>query len=40
MVELRSNTCSLPGAEMRQAMYSAVVGNETWGEDPTVNLLV
>lgn len=40
MIELRSDTCSMPDEEMRQAMCGAALGNETWGEDPTVNLLV
>ena len=39
-IELRSDTCSVPDEEMRRAMQCAQVGNESWGEDPTVNRLV
>lgn len=38
-VELRSDTCTRPTPEMRQAMADAEVGNASWGEDPTVNAL-
>lgn len=38
-VELRSDTFSLPTDAMRQAIASAVVGDDMVGEDPTVNAL-
>lgn len=38
-IELRSDTMTLPTKEMMQAIYSARVGDETWGEDPTVTEL-
>jgi threonine aldolase len=39
MVDLRSDTLTRPTAAMRQAMASAEVGDDQYGEDPTVNLL-
>lgn len=39
VVDLRSDTITLPTDEMRQAMASAVVGDDVYGEDPTVNQL-
>ncbi len=38
-VELRSDTFSLPEPAMRQAMASAELGDDVFGEDPTVNVL-
>ncbi len=38
-VDLRSDTVTRPTAEMRQAMFDAEVGDDVYGEDPTVNLL-
>ena len=39
VVDLRSDTVTRPTAEMRAAMAEAVVGDDVYGEDPTVNLL-
>ncbi|XP_029454991.1 probable low-specificity L-threonine aldolase 2 isoform X2 [Rhinatrema bivittatum] len=39
VVDLRSDTVSKPSAEMRQAMAEAEVGDDVYGEDPTVNEL-
>ena len=39
IVDLRSDTVTLPTAEMRQAMAAAEVGDDVMGEDPTVNRL-
>ena len=39
MLDLRSDTATLPTREMRAAMASAEVGDEQWREDPTVNEL-
>ncbi len=39
MIDLRSDTVTLPTAEMRQAMYQAEVGDDVFGEDPSVNRL-
>src|SRR6202790_2446821 len=39
VVDLRSDTVTRPSAEMRAAMASAEVGDDVYGEDPTVNLL-
>lgn len=39
MIDLRSDTVTKPTAEMRAAMASAEVGDDVYGEDPTVNLL-
>ena len=38
-IELRADTYTLPSPEMRKAMYQAEVGNDGFGEDPTVNKL-
>ena len=38
-IELRADTYTLPSPEMRKAMYEAEVGNDGFGEDPTVNKL-
>ena len=38
-VDLRSDTITLPSKEMRAAMARAEVGDDVYGEDPTVNLL-
>ncbi len=38
-IDLRSDTVTLPTASMRQAMYEAEVGDDVWGEDPTVKRL-
>lgn len=38
-VDLRSDTVTLPGPEMREAMAHAEVGDDVFGEDPTVNEL-
>jgi len=39
MIDLRSDTLTLPSTEMRQAMAAAEVGDDVFGEDPTVNRL-
>ena len=39
IVDLRSDTVTRPTAAMREAMASAVVGDDQVGEDPTVNEL-
>ncbi len=39
MVDLRSDTVTKPTAQMRKAMAEAEVGDDVYGEDPTVNLL-
>jgi len=39
IIDLRSDTITLPTEEMRQAMYEAEVGDDVFGEDPTVNRL-
>ncbi|RJF71680.1 low specificity L-threonine aldolase [Deinococcus cavernae] len=38
-VDLRSDTVTRPTPEMREAMANAVVGDDVYGEDPTVNEL-
>ncbi len=37
--DLRSDTLTRPGKEMRKAMYIADVGDDVYSEDPTVNKL-
>jgi threonine aldolase len=39
VVDLRSDTLTRPTAEMRRAMAAAEVGDDVFGEDPTVNRL-
>lgn len=38
-IDLRSDTVTLPTPEMRKAMYEAELGDDVYGEDPTVNRL-
>jgi len=38
-IDLRSDTVTMPTPEMRRAMADAVVGDDVYGEDPTVNRL-
>lgn len=39
MIDLRSDTVSLPTPEMRRRMAAAELGDDVYGEDPTVNQL-
>jgi len=39
MIDLRSDTVTHPTSKMRKAMANAVVGDDVYGEDPTVNRL-
>lgn len=39
IIDLRSDTVTLPTAAMRQAMFEAALGDDVYGEDPTVNHL-
>ena len=39
MIDLRSDTVTLPSLAMREAMYRAELGDDVMGEDPTVNRL-
>ena len=39
VIDLRSDTITLPTEEMRRAMYEAEVGDDVYGEDPTTNKL-
>jgi threonine aldolase len=39
IIDLRSDTVTQPTPEMRQAMANAAVGDDVYGEDPTVNAL-
>jgi len=38
-IDLRSDTVTLPPAEMRKAMHDAELGDDVYGEDPTINRL-
>jgi threonine aldolase len=38
-IDLRSDTVTKPSPAMREAMYRAEVGDDVYGEDPTVNQL-
>jgi len=39
MIDLRSDTVTQPTPEMREAMAKAEVGDDVYGEDPTINRL-
>ncbi|HKE45337.1 MAG TPA: GntG family PLP-dependent aldolase [Steroidobacteraceae bacterium] len=39
IIDLRSDTVTRPSPGMREAMASAAVGDDQFGEDPTINLL-
>jgi threonine aldolase len=39
VIDLRSDTVTMPTEEMRQAMYKAEVGDDVYLEDPTINML-
>ena len=39
MIDLRSDTVTLPSEEMRKSILSAKLGDDVFGEDPTVNEL-
>ena len=39
LVDLRSDTITKPSPEMRRAMFEAEVGDDVYGEDPTINKL-
>jgi len=39
IIDLRSDTVTVPTPEMRRAMFEAEVGDDVYGEDPTVNRL-
>src|SRR5258706_16008734 len=39
IIDLRSDTVTKPTAAMREAMYRAEVGDDVYGEDPTVRRL-
>ncbi len=39
LIDVRSDTVTLPNDKMRQAMMTAVVGDDVYGDDPTVNEL-
>ena len=38
-VDLRSDTVTMPSPEMRRAIYEAEVGDDVYGDDPSVNAL-
>lgn len=39
IIDLRSDTVTKPTAGMKEAMFAAPVGDDVFGEDPTVNAL-
>ena len=39
LIDLRSDTVTKPSPGMRKAMAAAEVGDDVYGEDPTVNAL-
>ena len=38
-IDLRSDTVTQPTPQMREAMATAAVGDDVYGEDPTINRL-
>ena len=38
-IDLRSDTVTLPTPEMRRAIIEAPLGDDVYGEDPTINRL-
>lgn len=38
-IDLRSDTVTMPTEEMREAMFRAEVGDDVYGDDPTINYL-
>ena len=39
MIDMRSDTVTTPGKAMREVMAAAAVGDDVYGEDPSVNAL-
>ena len=39
MIDLRSDTFTLPSKEMMEAILTAELGDDVWEEDPTVKKL-
>jgi len=39
LIDLRSDTVTKPSAQMREVMAAAEVGDDVYGEDPTINSL-
>ena len=39
IIDFRSDTVTKPSEGMRQAMFDAQVGDDVYGEDPTVKVL-
>lgn len=39
MIDFRSDTVTLPTPEMKEAMFAAPLGDDVFGEDPTINEL-
>ncbi|TMA20450.1 MAG: low specificity L-threonine aldolase, partial [Deltaproteobacteria bacterium] len=39
IIDLRSDTVTKPGPGMRKAMHDAEVGDDVFGDDPTINRL-
>ena len=37
VVDLRSDTVTRPSAAMREAIAASIVGDDVYGEDPTLN---
>ena len=39
MIDLRSDTVTLPSDEMKQFMFNAPLGDDVYGDDPSINSL-
>jgi threonine aldolase len=40
LIDIRSDTVTIPTPKMREAMRDAKVGDDVYGEDPTITLLI
>ena len=39
LIDLRSDTVTMPSQEMKEFMINAPIGDDVYGEDPSINLL-
>ena len=39
MIDLRSDTVTMPSKEMKQFMFNAPLGDDVYGDDPSINAL-
>ena len=39
MIDLRSDTVTLPSKDMKKIMFNAPLGDDVYGDDPSINSL-